>query len=205
MTEVSNFINWLVSSSFFGINSWQDLGSIITSVGLAIALIGFWYRRYDEKRAKAALISDEIVNMERTANRCKESGQIKFYDVLLPTQTWLNYRTIFIKDLKPEELEVINKCYSIALTFDNAIAELRELKYSSIFQAVIKELDKETTGGLPINMESINTKIFLNSNQATSTIANMTAEFLREFPQIMNTSGHEKIRQISNKKILWVF
>ncbi len=93
-------------------------------VGL-FAIFLYIKQKEDQKRDVANLIIAEIRQAERLINQFKKDGVTNSISYkLLPTNNWIKYNYLFIKDLDQDEIEQINNFYNHCFILDKAIDQI---------------------------------------------------------------------------------
>ena len=178
------------------------LSPAITLIVGGIAIYLYVKQKAVEKRDAAKLIIQEIRYAEQQIRNFRDSGSYTLSAKLLPTNNWHNKINLFVKDLTESEIDLISRFYSTAAYIDTLIGKISDQKNNAVIPvgrvrtSQQPQPDSATPPMVPLAIP-VEAQAFEFNTQIILLEISTKAEF------IYNTPAIDKLRAISDKKILW--
>jgi|SRR3989344_2061568 len=102
------------------------------NIGVVTFLVGFFAifiylkQKWDYKRDAASIILMEIRNAEKIIDLMKNHGVAisESMEKILPSNNWIKYNYLFIKNFDRDELDLVNNFYNQCVLVDSALSQL---------------------------------------------------------------------------------
>jgi hypothetical protein len=191
---------------FFYSNFFVGITTLVVG-GFAIFL--YYKQKRDHKRDTASIILMEIRHAEKVVERMKSSGVeiSNVMEILLPTNNWVKFNHLFIKNLDRDELDLINNFYNKCAMIDIALGQIGisnqlEQKGNYIHNALV-QLAKESLDQVNFDARK---KAFLDIIQKEPYIFRPDAPLktisqgLNSLNPITTSSAGDKLKKIAKIK-----
>lgn len=173
--------------------------------------IGLYYKQKVEKKRNAAqLVLQEIRYAEQIIRnaRTQAGGDYSLADKLLPTNSWHENIHLFIKDLKEPQIDLISRFFSQAQYLDVVIKIISDRKCQIVISAIpVQNIVQPRIPNVvyPENNSPIQSQIIPLEIPTDLMAKRILEDVTRQIELIYNSPAVEKLIEISESKVWWIF
>lgn len=186
--ETLNGIDWLIRELIKAVDN--HLGIVTLAVG-AFVFIVYLSEKKDNKSNAAKLILQEIRYAEAKVRNYRVHHSYTFTEKILPTNNWNDNISLFVKDLKETELDLISKFYSNAAYLDDVLRAISDRHNKDVLEP--PNPDK------PVDASQIDT------GNVPGPASDLIESISGVIESVFNTPASVKLTEIAEKKWFHLF